>query len=40
MGEIRAPRKALVAIDGGHFACFTNPGAFVTALKQNARGYE
>lgn len=38
-GEIHAPRKALVAIDGGHFACFTNPGAFVAALRQNTRSF-
>lgn len=32
-GEIRAPRKALVPINGGHFACFTNPEEFVEALR-------
>ncbi len=32
-GEIRAPRKALVPISGGHFACFTNPTEFVEALR-------
>jgi pimeloyl-ACP methyl ester carboxylesterase len=32
-GEIRAPRKALVPISGGHFACFTNPEEFVEALR-------
>ena len=37
VAEIRAPRRALVAIDGGHFACFTNPSAFVTALRLNTR---
>jgi pimeloyl-ACP methyl ester carboxylesterase len=35
--EIRAPAKAFVAIEGGHFACFTNPDAFVAALRQHAR---
>lgn len=32
-GEIRAPRKALIPISGGHFACFTNPKEFVEALR-------
>lgn len=31
--EIRAPRKGLVPISGGHFACFTNPKEFVEALR-------
>lgn len=31
--ELRAPRKGFVAIDGGHFACFTNPTEFVPALR-------
>jgi pimeloyl-ACP methyl ester carboxylesterase len=30
--DIRAPKKGFVAIEGGHFACFTNPGEFVQAL--------
>jgi len=34
-GEIRAPRKALVPISGGHFACFTNSKEFVEALRSN-----
>ncbi len=32
-GEIHAPRKALIPISGGHFACFTNPREFVEALR-------
>jgi pimeloyl-ACP methyl ester carboxylesterase len=32
-GKIRGPRKALIAINGGHFACFTNPKEFVEALR-------
>jgi pimeloyl-ACP methyl ester carboxylesterase len=32
--DIRAPKKELVAIDGGHYACFTNPGEFVPALRK------
>lgn len=32
-GEIRAPRKALIPISGGHFACFTDPREFVEALR-------
>ncbi len=31
--HVRAPAKAFVPIDGGHFACFTNAPAFVAALK-------
>ncbi len=31
--EVRAPLKAFVPIDGGHYACFTNPSAFVPALR-------
>jgi pimeloyl-ACP methyl ester carboxylesterase len=34
VGEIRAPKKAFTAIDGGHFACFTNPMGFVGALRE------
>jgi pimeloyl-ACP methyl ester carboxylesterase len=37
MEEMRAPAKAFIAIEGGHFACFTNPDAFVAALRQHAR---
>jgi pimeloyl-ACP methyl ester carboxylesterase len=33
--HLRAPAKAFVPIDGGHFACFTNPDGFVGALRQN-----
>jgi pimeloyl-ACP methyl ester carboxylesterase len=36
-GEIRAPRKALIPISGGHFACFTNPREFVEALRLQVR---
>ncbi len=32
--QVKAPAKAFVAIDGGHFACFTNPEGFVAALRQ------
>lgn len=34
VAEVRAPRKAFVAIDGGHFACFTNPTEFVPAIRR------
>jgi fermentation-respiration switch protein FrsA (DUF1100 family) len=30
--EVRAPIKAFIPIEGGHFACFTNPKGFVGAL--------
>ena len=33
VGELKAPAKAFVPIDGGHFACFTNPEGFVGALR-------
>lgn len=33
--EVRAPKKAFVAIEGGHWACFTNPTAFVEALREH-----
>jgi pimeloyl-ACP methyl ester carboxylesterase len=32
--SIRAPAKAFVPIDGGHFACFTNADQFVAALQK------
>jgi pimeloyl-ACP methyl ester carboxylesterase len=34
VAEVRAPKKALVPIDGGHWACFTNASAFVEALRR------
>ncbi len=37
LAEVQAPRKAFVAIDGGHFACFTDPVEFVGALRSLAR---
>lgn len=33
--EVRAPKKEFVAIEGGHFACFTNPRGFVDALLKH-----
>ncbi|MBN8884648.1 MAG: alpha/beta hydrolase [Rudaea sp.] len=36
---VHAPAKGFVAIDGGHFACFTNPQQFVQALRDNVRNY-
>ncbi len=35
--ELQAPKKTFVAIDGGHYACFTNPDAFVGALRRYVR---
>jgi pimeloyl-ACP methyl ester carboxylesterase len=32
--QVRAPLKAFVPIDGGHFACFTDPTEFVAALQK------
>jgi pimeloyl-ACP methyl ester carboxylesterase len=35
--EVRAPSKAFVPIDGGHYACFTNAGAFVDVMRSRVR---
>jgi pimeloyl-ACP methyl ester carboxylesterase len=35
--DSRSTAKAFVPIDGGHYACFTNPDAFVGALRKYAR---
>jgi pimeloyl-ACP methyl ester carboxylesterase len=32
--EVRSNGKVFVPIDGGHFACFTNAGEFVGALRK------
>lgn len=32
VGHVRAPIKAFIPIDGGHFACFTDSGEFIEAL--------
>jgi len=32
---VRSKGKVFVAINGGHFACFTNPDAFVAALRKH-----
>jgi hypothetical protein len=34
---VQAPKKAFVPMDGGHYAGFTNPGAFVGALNKYGR---
>lgn len=36
-GEIRAPKKEFVAIDGGHYACFTSADQFLAALHKYVR---
>jgi pimeloyl-ACP methyl ester carboxylesterase len=33
--QVRAPVKAFIPIDGGHFACFTDPSQFIGALRQS-----
>jgi len=33
--KVRSNGKAFAAIDGGHFACFTNAGQFVAALRKH-----
>jgi pimeloyl-ACP methyl ester carboxylesterase len=35
VAQVRAPRKAFTAIEGGHFACFTNSAEFLTALHRD-----
>lgn len=37
LAEVHAPKKAFIPIAGGHYACFTNPTAFLTALRQHVR---
>jgi pimeloyl-ACP methyl ester carboxylesterase len=32
--QVRAPIKAFIPIDGGHFACFTNAGQFTAAVRR------
>jgi len=32
--QVRAPVKAFIPIDGGHYACFTDPSQFISALRQ------
>ena len=36
-GRIRAPNKEFVAIDGGHYACFTSADQFLAALHKYVR---
>ncbi|MGH7101410.1 MAG: alpha/beta fold hydrolase [Acetobacteraceae bacterium] len=38
VAAVRAPHKAFVAIDGGHFACFMNPTEFVSTLRKLVLG--
>jgi pimeloyl-ACP methyl ester carboxylesterase len=38
--QVRAPAKNYTAIDGGHFACFTNPSGFLEALGSDLRKAE
>jgi pimeloyl-ACP methyl ester carboxylesterase len=35
--DVRAPAKGFFPIDGGHYACFTNPEGFVGTLRKNVR---
>jgi len=37
LSQVRAPAKGFTAIDGGHFACFTNPVGFLNALDSDIR---
>jgi pimeloyl-ACP methyl ester carboxylesterase len=40
LDQMRAPKKGYTAIDGGHFACLTNPGDFLQALDGYMRSLE
>ena len=33
-GKVRSQGKAFAAIDGGHYACFTNSGQFLAAMRK------
>jgi pimeloyl-ACP methyl ester carboxylesterase len=35
LSQVRAPAKRYTAIEGGHFACFSNPTEFLDALGSN-----
>ena len=35
--QVRAPAKNFTAIDGGHFACLSNPAGFLNALDSDVR---
>jgi proline iminopeptidase len=37
--SMKAPAKAYIAIEGGHFACFTNADQFVAALRKHVRPF-
>jgi pimeloyl-ACP methyl ester carboxylesterase len=37
VNKVRAPAKNYTAIEGGHFACFTNPAGFLDALQADMR---
>ena len=39
VGMVRAPAKAFVPIDGGHYACFTNARRFVEILDHQVRRF-
>jgi pimeloyl-ACP methyl ester carboxylesterase len=36
VSRVRAPRKAFTTMQGGHFACFTSPGEFITSLRKDS----
>jgi pimeloyl-ACP methyl ester carboxylesterase len=38
VNAVRAPAKGYTAIEGGHFACFSNPTGFLNALDSDIRG--
>ncbi len=40
LDQVHAPAKGYTAIDGGHFACLTNPTGFLNALDRDLRSLE
>ena len=37
VSQVRAPAKGYTVIEGGHFACLTNPTGFLNALDSDIR---
>ena len=37
--DVRAPAKAFIPIDGGHYACFTDATEFIAALNEYVRPF-
>lgn len=37
VADLRAPSKAFIVIEGGHFACYSNAEGFASALAESVR---